>query len=138
MRITEKRLRNIIRNIIKEETDQLNSKNKDVVAGVIAAIKQAQYETVTESSVKDIVNSAADIGFRLFSFKATIPMIASAIILYCNHKGIAVDQLTVDKASSIVDFINLSGNGAVELVINIIAGLGGTAGMIKGSGLGKD
>lgn len=134
MKITERRLRYIIRKIVKENnnTYTLSDKEEKVVGAVISAIQHAQNETVSESALKDIANIAVDIGFRMFSFKATIPMIASGIILYAQHKGIQPDQLTVESAQSIVNFIGLEGNNALQVVINIIAGLGGAYGVVKG------
>ena len=138
MKITEKKLKRIIRNIIKEETSipAINSEEQEIANDIVNAIKYYQKQPVRENTFKDIAGVAVDIGFRLFSFKATIPMLASAVIIYAKHKGIQPEALTIEHAQSIVNFIGLKADGgqnALQLIINVIAGIGGGYGIVKGS-----
>lgn len=134
MLIKETDLRRIVRRIIKEETSipEINDGEQKIVDVIISAVLQAKNQAVHENTFKDVANSAVDIGFRLLSFKATIPMIATGIIMYCNSKGIEVDSLTIQHAQSVVNFLGLEGHHALEIIINVIAGLGGGYGVVKG------
>jgi len=134
MKITESKLRKIIRSVIAENQGSLlNSKQIGFVDDIVAFIQQSQNKSVQENTEKTFTHSIADIGLRLFSFKATIPMIATAIITYCKMNGIEVDALTTAEASKIVNAIGLEGNNALEIIINVIAGLGGAYGVTKGT-----
>lgn len=134
MKITESKLRKIIKSIIAEnQAPSISNSEMEAVKGIVAAIQQYQNETVQENSEKTFAYSIADAGLRLFSLKATIPMIASAIIIYCNMNGIEVDALTMAEAGKIVSAIGLKGNHALEIIMNVIAGIGGTYGVVKGA-----
>ena len=134
MKITEKKLKRIIRNIIKEETSipVISGRQKEIVDDIISAVLQAKNQPVYENTLKDVANAAVDIGFRLLSFKATIPMIATGIIMYCQHKGIQPDALTIQHAQAVVNFLELEGHKVLEIIINVLAGLGGGYGVVKG------
>tara|TARA_B100001094_G_scaffold301613_1_gene328078 strand:- start:370 stop:810 length:441 start_codon:yes stop_codon:yes gene_type:complete len=139
MLLKESDLRRIVRSVIKEQNSVpvLDDKEQKIANDIISAVLQAKKSTVLESSfkddIKDIGSSIVDIGFRLFSFKATIPMISSAIIMYCQHKQIQPDALTIQHAQMLVKFIGLKGNHALEIIMNVIAGIGGTYGVVKGA-----
>jgi|TARA_B100001059_G_C17775815_1_gene551191 hypothetical protein len=134
MKLKESELRRIVRKIIIEDTSipKLSAANQLVADDIIKTLLTSQNKSVSESSFKDIARGVADIGFRLGAFKATIPMIASGIIIYCNYNNIPVDALSLKHASLIVDFLGLQGGGAVEVIINVIAGIGGAYGVAKG------
>ena len=134
MKITESKLRKIIRSVIAENQESsLSPEQMDVVNAVVNLIKKSQNESVQEGALKDVGSFMMETGFRLFALKATTPMIATAIIMYCKSKGIEVDALTIAEAGKLVNAIGLEGHNALQLVINIIAGLGGAYGAAKGT-----
>ena len=134
MLIKETDLRRIVRRIIKEENSipVISDREQEIVDDIISAVLQAKNQPVHENTLKDVANAAVDIGFRLLSFKATIPMIATGIIMYCQHKGIQPEALTIQHAQSVVNFLGLEGHKVLEIIINVLAGLGGGYGVVKG------
>ena len=123
VKITEKRLRGIIRNIILENEEQLEPDvrvDKKVVDDAIKII-------LGENRINE---DASKLLMASFGVKMSGPLLASLVIGYAHMKGVPVESLAAgatEMASEITRFLGIKDQAVIMHMINVIWGLTGAS-----------